>query len=291
MLGLAKSTSRGRGFSPRRGSVERARLAKRRLRGTSERMSDALKPTESRKRPAPTTPAPSPQHYWDRVQGSWRLRQGNRPHDPAAFALQVEAMKIEASARPPRSRPCPADSIHRKTMTQILEELPRVIDGEVIPATPPPRKYPLAPVDFGQSVDRLRLVGLDELLALTIEGHSQREVCLRIGTRPSHVQRWIASIEGAEPRMREARKLAAQAWVDRGLAAIADAVTPMDLAKGREMALMCRKYAALCDPSYSDRVQVDTTIRAEDPGSIDAKLRLLVQQVAQKAVKDEDKPQ
>ena len=218
------------------------------------------------------------------------MRNGNRPHDPAAFALQLEEMKLAASMRPPRTGK-PTSRMNKLTMTQLLEELPRVVDGEVIPATPPPRKYPPAPVDYAQSVERLRHMGLDEVLALTIEGHSQREVCLRIGTRPSHVQRWMASMEGAEARMREARKLAAQAWVDRGLAAIADAVTPMDLAKGREMALMCRKYAALCDPSYSDRVQVDTTIKAEDPGSIDAKLRLLVQQVAQKAIKAEENPQ
>lgn len=244
-------------------------------------------------KPIDRGPAPSPQHYWDKVRGAWRLRQGhgNGPQDPAARALRAEAMKIAASARPPRSRPCPADSITRKTMTQLIEEMPRVVAGEVIPATPPPKKYPLAPVDFEQSIERLRRIGLDEVLALIVEGHSQRELCLRIGTRPSHLQRWIDSTEGAVSRAREARKMAAQAWVDRGLAAIADAVTPMDLAKGREMALMCRKYAALCDPSYSDRVQVDTTIKAEDASSIDARLRLLVQQVAQKAIKDGEKPQ
>lgn len=51
---------------------------------------------------------------------------------------------------------------------------------------------------------------------------------------------------------------------------------------------MCRKYAAIADPSFSDRVQVDTTVKAEDQASIDAKLRLIMAQVAQKRVKEAD---
>jgi hypothetical protein len=87
--------------------------------------------------------------------------------------------------------------------------------------------------------------------------------------------------------MREARGLAAQAWLDRGLAAIEDAESLAALAKAREIASMCRKYAAIADPSFSDRVQVDTTVKAEDQASIDAKLRLIMGQVASKRLKDE----
>jgi hypothetical protein len=199
-------------------------------------------------------------------------------------------MKIEAATRP--KAPRPFHEIRHKTMTQLVEDIPlRTIEGEVIPVAPRPTKYPEPPRDYHESVDRLRDKGLDEVLSLVEEGHSMRELCLRIGTRPAHLNRWIASTEGADARMREARRNAAQAWLDRGLAAVANAVTPMGLAKGREIAHMCRKYAAICDPSYSDRVQVDTTVKAADPQSIDAQLRLIQAEVAKTQVNDEAKPQ
>jgi hypothetical protein len=235
--------------------------------------------------PRPEEPAPSPKHYWDTVKGCWRLRLGNRKQDPNAAAERLLQLQLEAKARPPRTKPWAPDALQRKTMSQLIDELPRQVGGEHIPASPPPSKYPDPPRDYEESVERLRLFGLDNVLALTEEGHSNREVCLRVGTRPNHLSRWIASIEAGETRAREAKRKAAQAWVDRGLAALENATGALELAKAREIALMCRKYAALCDPSYSDRVQVDTTVKAEDPGSIDARLRLLVADVGQKALK------
>jgi hypothetical protein len=208
--------------------------------------------------------------------------------DTEAEAVRLAELKVEAALRPPRTGCPPRNQYNTMTQTTTLETIERVITGELLPA---PADNPPPPRNYEESAQRLGHMGLDEVLALVEEGHSTREICARIGTRPAHLTRWIGSTEGADSRVRASRTKAAQAWLDRGLAALEDADSAIGLAKAREIAQICRKYASVYDTAFSDRVQVDTTIKAEDPGSIDAKLRLLVQQVAQKAVKEEEKPQ
>jgi hypothetical protein len=160
---------------------------------------------------------------------------------------------------------------------QLLQEAERVITGEVIR----PIEYPPEPRNYAESVERLQVTGLEQVLGLIEDGHSQREICKRIGTRPAHLNRWLSSMPEAATRAHDARLRGAQAWLDRGLAAIEDAHSVMDLAKARELAQICRRYAAIYNPAFSDRVQVDTTVKSEDPAAIDAKLRSLVQQVTE----------
>lgn len=251
-------------------------LAKGVVAGTSVRMSS---------KSTPNTPAPSPQHYWDKAKGAWRRRkqtpQTIDSFTPSAEYLErVERMKVEAAARPPRTGRPPSNEFQTMTMSQAAEEIARVVSGDVIAPSPPPDRYPAAPKNFEESERRLRDLGLDEYLALVVEGHSEREICKRIGTRPAHLARWIESMPEGRTRAREAQHKAARAWLDRGLAAVADAETLTELAKAREIAAICKRYAAICDPSFSDRVQVDQTIKAEDPSTIDQRLRALVGQVA-----------
>lgn len=218
---------------------------------------------------------------------------GEPAHDPEAFAEQLLQMKEEAQLRPPRTGRPPATEYHSMTTSQLIERIDpdedcvNPITGEVLQARKPDAP-PLEPGDYMTSEARLRATGLEAVLDLVSDGHSIREISKKLGVRQAHLNRWIASIPDGESRMREARAKAAQAWLDRGLAAIEDAESLAALAKAREIASMCRKYAAIADPSFSDRVQVDTTVKAEDQASIDAKLRLIMAQVAQKRVKEAD---
>lgn len=228
---------------------------------------------------------PSPDHYWHNGKGAWKLRRGVRKIDLAAEAERLAILKEEARLRPkraPKNPGKPANPLHQQTMTQTIEAVERVLNGEYLPKARPETPAPPPPVDYQESVTRLEALGLDEYLALLEEGHSERELCKRLGTRPRHLKRWLTSTPGTEQRVREARKAAAQAWLDRGLAVLQEAESLQDLAKAREISMICRKYAAILDSAYSDKVQVDTTVRVADPAVIDQRLALLVRQVAGK---------
>ena len=153
-------------------------------------------------------------------------------------------------------------------------EVLQAIEGELIeasPDNPPPPRNP------AESFARLEQRGLEEVLALIAEGLTQKEICERIGVRPAHMHSWIDS-QQAGSRVRAAKAAGAQAWLDRGFAAIDGAQTLAELAKAREIAQMCRKYAQVMNPrEFSDRVQVDATIeQVDDAAAIDAKMRLLM---------------
>jgi len=219
---------------------------------------------------------------------------GEPAQDATAEFERVMQLQAEAAARPRRpprqsGRP-PSNEYQRMTTSQLIERIDpdtdvNPITGELLHARRP-SDPPLELGDYQTSEARLRAAGLETVLDLMGDGHSIREISRQLGVRQAHLNRWLASIPDGENRVREARVKAAQAWLDRGLAAIEDAETLAALAKAREIAAMCRKYAAIADPSFSDRVQVDTTVKAEDQASIDAKLRLIMNQVAQKRVKD-----
>jgi len=159
---------------------------------------------------------------------------------------------------------------HNASTRDVMEAL----EGEVIPA---PEEYPPEARTKAEAHARLDAIGLDDVLAFITDGLSQREVCRRVGVRTVHLGSWLAD-QHQPARVREARRQAAQAWLDRGFAALAEAADPFALAKAREVAAMCRKYAQVLNPSeYSDRVQVEATVESvDDPASIDARMRLLM---------------
>lgn len=214
----------------------------------------------------------------------WQELIGGPPAmNPIAEAERLEQLKLEAALRPPRVGRPPSSEMQTMTQSQFRQHADAVLSGEVIPAaknnTPPP-----APGNYQLSETRLALEGLEEIAARIEDGYSMREICVELGVRTSHLNRWIDSIPEGATRVRDARRKAAQAWLDRGLEALENAHTLQDLAKAREIATMCRKYASIADPSYSDRVQVDTTIKEQDPSAIDRKLALIVSQVASKTL-------
>ena len=148
------------------------------------------------------------------------------------------------------------------------------LEGEVLPA---PEVYPPEARTKGEAYGRLDAVGLEDVLAMITEGLSQRELCRRVGVRTVHLGSWLAD-QHQPARVRLARRQAAQAWLDRGFATLAEARDPFELARARELAAMCRKYAQVLNPSeYSDRVQVESVQESvDDPASIDARMRLLM---------------
>lgn len=203
--------------------------------------------------------------------------------DSQAEELRLEHLKLEAAMRPPRTGKAPSNEYQTMTSTALRDHIEQVLTGEVIPA-PVASEEPPIPGDYRTSETRLAMEGLEEITGRIEDGESLREICRSIGVRASHFNRWIASMPEGDTRVRDSRRKAAQAWLDRALEVLEDAVTLADLAKAREIAAICRKFASIADPSFSDRVQVDTTVKAEDPTSIDRKLAMIVAQVASKQV-------
>lgn len=198
---------------------------------------------------------------------------GPPAQDPEAELIRTEALRVTRQLERESREPEPWDGRFHETKAEVMDGV-ATITGEVIVREvdhpPPPR-------DAQESFARLEQRGVEEVLALIAEGHSQRELCDRIGVRPAHLHSWLDG-QQAQARVRAAKRAAAQAWLDRGLAAITSATSLTDLAKARELAAMCRKYAQVADPAtFSDRVQVDAHIeQGDDPATIEAKLKLLL---------------
>ena len=200
-----------------------------------------------------------------------RAKLGLPGMDKEQEMQRLEAMRLAAQGRPPKGVMHPATSMDTG---QVLT----VIEGELVSDAP---IYPPPPRDRTESYARLDQHGIGEYLDLLTDGLTQAEICKRIGTRPAHLVSWLASQPQFAGRVREARRAGAQAWLDRSFQVLDDADSLTALAQARELSAVCRKYAAILDPgAYSDRMVIDAKVEvAEDPATIDAKLKLLLTQI------------
>jgi DNA-binding CsgD family transcriptional regulator len=91
-------------------------------------------------------------------------------------------------------------------------------------------------------------------------------IAVRLGVSSSSVWQWLQAVPTRQAQAREARLQSADALLDKALAAI-DAIpedgTHAQIAKGRERRAHFERRAAIRNPKYSDRVQVDATVRDE----------------------------
>lgn len=79
---------------------------------------------------------------------------------------------------------------------------------------------------------------------------------------------WIASDSERSARIRDARRLAAEAWVEKAEQVVADAKTNFELQKARELAHHYRWRASKISPQYNDKVVQEHTGPGGGPVSI-----------------------
>ena len=123
-------------------------------------------------------------------------------------------------------------------------------------------------------IDKLEAIGIDAICERIEAGESQREIAASVGCDVTQVNRWLNSDEHAQRSMR-ARIASAEAWLDRGLEAIASALRKdggIDASAARAYAQECARRAAVRNPQYSDRQRHEVTGANGSPLATESKI-------------------
>lgn len=104
---------------------------------------------------------------------------------------------------------------------------------------------------------------LDEILERITDGDSQAEIAKDLGvgvmTLSDYLNRDSVSVRSARARLESA-----EAWLDKGLQAIKDAMrkdSGLDATAARAYAQECARRAAIRNPRYNERLSVDLTAK------------------------------
>lgn len=99
---------------------------------------------------------------------------------------------------------------------------------------------------------------LDAVLDRIMDGESQAEIARSLGITPGRLSQILSSDEEIAKRSAFARSMSAEAWLDRGLEAVASAMDKtgnIDASAARAFAQECARRAAIRNPVYRDKIQ------------------------------------
>ena len=99
---------------------------------------------------------------------------------------------------------------------------------------------------------------LDAVLDRIMDGESQAEIARSLGITPGRLSQLLSADEGIAKRSAFARSMSAEAWLDRGLEAVASAMDKtgnIDASAARAFSQECARRAAIRNPQYRDKVQ------------------------------------
>lgn len=97
---------------------------------------------------------------------------------------------------------------------------------------------------------------IDDILERISSGESQAEISRSIGLSPARLSEILNANEEISERSARARSISAEAWLDRGLAAIESAMSKsgdVDASAAKAYAQECARRAAIRNPQYSDK--------------------------------------
>ena len=103
---------------------------------------------------------------------------------------------------------------------------------------------------------------IEQILQRIENGESQSEIARDIGVNQSMVSRWLDSTPEIEHRSARAMSRSAEAWLDRGLQAVQDAMpraSGIDSSAARAYAQECARRAAIRNPQYREQQAVTHT--------------------------------
>jgi transcriptional regulator with XRE-family HTH domain len=101
---------------------------------------------------------------------------------------------------------------------------------------------------------------LDNVLAQIEDGRSQAEIARGLGITPGRLSQLLSADEDIAKRSARARTYSAEAWLDRGLEVIEAALdrsSGKDANAARAYAQECARRAAIRNPQYRDKQDVD----------------------------------
>ena len=95
----------------------------------------------------------------------------------------------------------------------------------------------------------------DKIIALILEGSTQREIAESHGVSVGLLNWWIHATVERSARAREAMETSAEAWLDRGLESLLQAPPDTsEIARARAIEQHCARRAAIRNPRrYGDR--------------------------------------
>lgn len=121
-------------------------------------------------------------------------------------------------------------------------------------ATPRPRAKARKPTKKGEATDKLAQIGIEAICERIETGESQAEIAVSIGVSVGSLSGFLARPEHVEQSAR-AREKSAEAWMDRGLQPLKQALTDksIDASAARAYEQACARRAALRNPKYVEK--------------------------------------
>lgn len=104
---------------------------------------------------------------------------------------------------------------------------------------------------------------LDEILERIEDGESQASIAASLKVSTGALSAYL-NRDGVAERSAQARQSSAEAWLDKGLQAIKDAMdksSGLDATAARAYAQECARRAAIRNPRYNERLSVDLTAK------------------------------
>ncbi len=116
-------------------------------------------------------------------------------------------------------------------------------------------------MQYGEAIAAIEAEGEDSLIMRIAEGATQAELAGRLGVGVGSLNNWLHKEPERSGRAREAMRVSAEAWLDRGLKALNDALPDnAEIARARAIEQHCARRAAIRDPKrYGDKLQTEVT--------------------------------
>ncbi len=121
-------------------------------------------------------------------------------------------------------------------------------------ATPRPRAKARKPTKKGEATDKLAQIGIEALCEQIVSGLSQSEIAEKAGVGLTTLLRFLDRPENVEHSAR-AREHSAEAWLDRGMQPLQQALTnkAIDASAARAYEQACARRAALRNARYVEK--------------------------------------
>lgn len=128
-------------------------------------------------------------------------------------------------------------------------------------------------LDVGTTVVQDALV--DWVLEQIVEGESQKDIATSLNRSAGCVSLWLMRDEATIIRSEHARKCSAEAWLDKGLQAVYDAMsdpaykgTGTDSGAARAYAQECARRAAIRNPAYREKTDATLALTGANGGPV-----------------------
>lgn len=112
------------------------------------------------------------------------------------------------------------------------------------------------------SVQQLDDAGIEAICQRIEAGETQREIAASYSLDVAALNRWLHATPEKDQRTARAKVISAEAWLDRGLEAVAQALPKsgqIDASAARAYAQECARRAAIRNPAYRDGHKVEVS--------------------------------